>query len=531
MAQDAGRRTHAGDSTQHEVPGGGSTAGPGAARAVAPAGAIDVPAALRAWLPGRRWFPAKGTDATFELVARIPLPCPPAPAPEVFIDVLRALGAGPDGAHVTLQVPLVLETAGPGPQGPGSPAGLIAESGATRLYDGAYHPAFVAAWLGAATWSQTAPSAQVPFDLREMHVLTGEQSNTSIMLPHVAGGAMLKVLRSLAPGQNPDLVVPLALTRVGWSGVPAPYAWNELLVPDDASPDRPASAAAHTWTAHAGVLAELVTGASDGFELACDLARRDQPFDDLARDLGGRVAGMHAALRAAFPDDLTPADVTWLLAALRRRVRTAVASSAAVGSRSGQIEAFLVHLCTVADDAVRHGRPLPPVQRIHGDLHLGQALHSARTGWRILDFEGEPLRPLRERTRPDLGERDVAGMLRSFDYASAVGGAASPAWASGARRGFLAGYYGDGSLPVDPTSSTNPTGPASPTDEPAPTDPSLADRAVVLDAFELDKALYEVVYEERNRPDWITIPLSAVDRILQAHLAGTAPHPNDPDDR
>lgn len=473
---------------------------------------IDVAAALAAWLPGRRWFPAKGTEVTFERVARIPLASAPQPAPQVFVDVLWAHGAGPDGAPLVLQVPLVLETAGPGPAGAASPTGLITEDGPVRLYDGAYHPAFVAAWLAAATWSPTAPTTPGPYDLRGMKVLTGEQSNTSVLLPHVAGGAMLKVIRSLAPGQNPDLVVPLALARVGWPGVPAPYAWNEITLDapgTDPLTDSTASTGTGTsdgaWTAHAGVLAELVPNASDGFELACDFAHDGRSFDDLARDLGERVAQMHAALRTAFADELSPADVTWLLAGLRGRARTAAGSSAAVGARAASIEAFLTHLGTVAEDAVRHGRPLPPVQRIHGDLHLGQALHSPETGWRILDFEGEPLRPLHERTRPDLGERDVAGMLRSFDYASAVGGAASPEWALGARRAFLAGYYGAGDNNAQPDDGSA-----------SPSELARTDRTVVLDAFELDKALYEVVYEERNRPDWISIPLAAVDRILAA---------------
>lgn len=465
----------------------------------APVAGLDVAAAVHGWLLGRRWFPAKGTQATFERVTRIVLPGPPAPAPLVFVDVLRALGAGPDGAPVILQVPLVLETDAPVPD-PGSgadvspsPAGLIAYSGTTRLYDGTYHPAFVAAWLALATWSPCAPATPRPFDLRGMRVLTGEQSNTSVLLPRVAGGSMLKIFRSLASGQNPDVVVPRALAEVGWSGVPAPYAWSEITLDDPAS-----ASAEQTWTAHSGVLAELVPDARDGFELACEHARDGRPFDDLARDLGAQVAGMHAALRAAFPGDVATADATWLLAELRRRVRTAAATSPAVRARAELIEEFWGRLRTASDEAARQGRSLPPLQRIHGDLHLGQVLHSAATGWRILDFEGEPLRPLDERTRPDLGERDVAGMLRSFDYAAAVGEAAEPGWAHAARRSFLEGYYGAASGDSQ--------------DRPTP-----ADR-VVLDAFELDKALYEVVYEERNRPGWVAIPLAAVDRILCAHL-------------
>ena len=518
--------------TQHAGPEAGPPADHAAAPPAlpddAPFAGLDVCAAVRFWLPGRRWFPAKGTQATFERVARIMLPGPPAPAPLVFIDVLRALGVGPDGAALILQVPLVLEADGPvvdtGPDladVPPSPAGLIASSATTRLYDGAYHPAFVAAWLALATWSACAPPTLRPFDLRGMRVLTGEQSNTSVLLPHVAGGSMFKVFRSLASGQNPDVVVPRALAEVGWSGAPAPYAWSEITLDDPASDeqvpverDTPGSPGP-AWTAHSGVLAELVPDARDGFQLACDYARDGRPFDDLARDLGTQVAGMHAALRAAFPGDVAAADATWLLAELRRRVRTATATSPAVRARADEIEAFWRRLRTAADEAASHGRPLPPLQRIHGDLHLGQVLHSAATGWRILDFEGEPMRPLHERTRPDLGERDVAGMLRSFDYAAAVGEAGDPEWGRAARRSFLEGYYraADDGAPGDSGSGDRPT---------------PADRVVVLDAFELDKALYEVVYEERNRPGWVTIPLTAVDRILCAHLTPSPLQTGDP---
>ena len=496
---------------QHAGPEAGLPQAPGATRQEIPddaPGPLDVTAAVHAWLPGRRWFPAKGTHATFEHVTRITFPGPE-PTHQVFIDVLLAHGAGPDGAPVVLQVPLVLETGGTSAQdgdraAAGSLAGLIAEVGTTRLYDGAYHPAFVGAWLDAATWSATVPATTPPFDLHGMRVLTGEQSNTSVLLPRVAGGAMLKILRSLSPGENPDVVVPRALTRVGWSGVPAPYAWSQITL-DSSTLDHPpapdgqdgSTGPAPVWTAHSGVLAELVPDARDGFELACDHARQGLSFDDLARTLGEQVAGMHAALRVAFPDDLAAADVTWLLGELRRRVRTAAATSPAVRTRADQIEEFWHHLRDAADDATRRGVALPPLQRIHGDLHLGQVLYSTGTGWRILDFEGEPLRPLPERTRPDLGERDVAGMLRSFDYAAAVGQATDPGWARAARDSFLEGYYGA---------------------------PTPSDRVAVLDAFELDKALYEVVYEERNRPGWVTIPLTAVDRILRRHL-DSAPIP------
>ncbi len=117
---------------------------------------------------------------------------------------------------------------------------------------------------------------------------------------------------------------------------------------------------------------------------------------------------------------------------------------------------------------------------MHGDLHLGQVLDTAANGWVLLDFEGEPLRPIAERLQPDVAVRDVAGMLRSFDYVSGAvaddDGAAVRAWVIAAQQAFLAGYA----------------------------ETAGADRLVddaLLDAFELDKAVpYEAIYETRNAP-------------------------------
>ncbi len=141
---------------------------------------------------------------------------------------------------------------------------------------------------------------------------------------------------------------------------------------------------------------------------------------------------------------------------------------------------------------------LGELQRVHGDYHLGQVLHSPTRGWILLDFEGEPLRPLAERIRPDLPMRDVVGMVRSFDYAAAFVSFENPQsqdfaqqWARQCQEAFLDGYArirGGG---------------------------AGASGSRLFDALLLDKALYEVVYEARNRPDWLAIPLTAVRRVLQ----------------
>ncbi|MGO2112600.1 MAG: trehalose biosynthesis protein, partial [Pseudoclavibacter sp.] len=153
--------------------------------------------------------------------------------------------------------------------------------------------------------------------------------------------------------------------------------------------------------------------------------------------------------------------------------------------------------------------PWPNRQRIHGDFHLGQVLAVPERGWVLLDFEGEPLRPLAERNALDLPARDVAGMLRSFDY---VAGALSLAagrdvvgdWAQRARDAFLLGYVSrvSGSEVAANAGGVGAAGSAG-------IDPRI------LAAYELDKAVYEAVYEASHRPEWLPIPIAAIERLLR----------------
>jgi maltokinase len=140
-------------------------------------------------------------------------------------------------------------------------------------------------------------------------------------------------------------------------------------------------------------------------------------------------------------------------------------------------------------------------QRIHGDLHLGQCLRAPSGEWSLIDFEGEPSKPLAERRMPQPPLRDIAGMLRSFDYAAhALPQALGPArsggtpiprasgWADTCRAAYCTGYT-----------------------EVAGRDPR-AD-PVLLRAYETDKAIYEVLYEARHRPDWLPVPMAAIRRL------------------
>lgn len=406
---------------------------------------------LRQWLPQRRWYPAKDVGAALTAAGSVVL------ADDVRIVLVRAQGPGVD---VVLQVPLVLDAAGTGD----APVGTV--DGWT-VRDGAGDPRFLAAWSTAAD----GPGAAV--DVAGARVVTGEQSNTSVVLPGADGApaGMLKVLRTVAAGPNPDIDVPRRLVDVGWDGVPAPLAWLQARWPGtDGSAE----------VGYLGVLSAFVPGAQDGFELACAWAREGRSFAEPAGQLGATVASMHSALRDAFGQADEPADERSPAHALDARWRWAVAAVPSLARWTDAVGAVV--------DEVAHLTPLPARQRVHGDLHLGQVLRSEGR-WVVIDFEGEPLAPLADRVRPDLALRDVAGVLRSFDYAAAVGGltgADASAWTAAARAALRDGY----GVTDDPTST------------------------LLLRVLELDKTLYEAVYEARNRPAWVPIPQAGLERLL-----------------
>ena len=431
---------------------------------------------LRDWLPGRRWFPAKGADARIDLVGAAELP---AVGDRVRVLLCRVRTGS---THSLLQVPLVL-TGGPTADHP-----VVGRLDGLAVLDGAGHPAFVGAWLAAADGPAGADLVRRTLEPATARVLTGEQSNTSVVLSagHAPAG-ILKVLRSPAAGDNPDVDVPRRLVEVGWDAVPAPLGWLEASWSDTSgAPAR----------GHLGVLSAFIPGAADGFELACSYARRSAGFEALAGELGAVVASMHGALARAYGTRPGVVDDAGLPDAGGRPTSGVASVARTIEERFTWARAALPSL-TAYDDGVRRvvaqvvALPTAPArQRVHGDLHLGQVLRSGGR-WFVTDFEGEPLAPLSERIRPDLAVRDLAGVLRSFDYAAAVGGlddeAARP-WIRGCRAAFLDGYLARAC--------------------------AAGSAGVLMRALELDKALYEAVYESRNRPSWLHIPLAGLDRLL-----------------
>ncbi|GGL00460.1 hypothetical protein GCM10009769_18320 [Curtobacterium luteum] len=317
-------------------------------------------------------------------------------------------------------------------------------------------------------------------------VLSGEQSNTSVICDTEAGEQVIvKVFRVLHHGDNPDVTTQLALSAAGSSRVPAVYGALRGSWPDSGRREGTASG-------HLAVAQEFLPGTRDAWRVALDDARAGVAFADDARRLGSALAEVHRTLAEVLPT--TPATDERrreALATMHARLAAAEREAPAVAEHAEAVRAVYAR----AAEAV-----WPDLQRVHGDLHLGQVLAvPGERGWVFLDFEGEPLRPLTERSVPDVPLRDVAGMLRSFDYvAGALARDADPVdtgtWAHDARVAFLAGYE-EG------------------------IDADLHAHREVLDAFELDKAVYEVVYETRNRPDWVAIPLAAVSRLAARSAA------------
>ncbi|MEV5375698.1 MULTISPECIES: maltokinase N-terminal cap-like domain-containing protein [Actinomycetes] len=314
-------------------------------------------------------------------------------------------------------------------------------------------------------------------------LIGAEQSNSSVVYGETY---ILKLFRRVCPGTNPDLELPRALAGTGCARVPAPAAWFEAVVP---------GAGAEPMTL--GVLQPYLPGSADGWQLALSALAVRADFTASARALGHATAEVHGALAEALPTVvLRRPQLEHLAAAMTRRLDIAADAVPALRPYRAALRGAYDDLAALG----RAGRTWR-AQRIHGDLHLGQALRTAEDGrWAIIDFEGEPARPLAERTRPQPTARDVAGMLRSFDYAAAVGRAAGTSWPERARAAFCEGY---GAVHGDPRE-----------------EPQL------LRAHETDKAVYEVLYEARHRPDWLVVPMAAIRRLAEpaasADAAGAA---------
>ncbi|MGG5258390.1 maltokinase N-terminal cap-like domain-containing protein [Phycicoccus avicenniae] len=451
-----------------------------------------------AWMGSQRWYAAKGRAPRVRRLASWRLDDP---SGEVGIETMLVADESGD-EPVVYQVPLTYRGE-PLASADHALVGTMEHSvlGKRWVYDAPHDPVYaerllelVQGRVRAASSSETdaiddsvsgvpQPSWDAQVHVRSARVLSGEQSNTSVILDTETDDGrhlpvIVKVFRMLSPGENPDIVLQGALVDAGSSRVPAVVGsvtggWPHP-TPEG---DRPA-------TGHLAFAQEFLPGVEDAWRVALRAAEDGTDFSGPAGELGTATAEVHRTLADVLGTTPTaPEQVEAILTGMRGRLDAAVDAVPDLEQVRGAVEAVL----TAAAAA-----PWPDLQRIHGDYHLGQVLHSPERGWVLLDFEGEPLRPLAERSLPDQWVRDVAGMLRSFDYVGGtreqVVGRPARDWVAAAQQAFLDGYAAE-----------------------AGEDPRARD--ALLAAFELDKALYEVVYEARNRPAWLAIPLGAVGRL------------------
>ncbi|MFF9057987.1 phosphotransferase [Streptomyces sp. NPDC014882] len=431
---------------------------------------------LREWLPRQRWFAGKGSPVTgFSLVAGTEL-LPAASRLGLYHLLVRAhQGAGPGdcyqlliGAREALPPRLAPALIGHVPDGP---------LGGRTVYDALYdtRPAEVLlealrteARIGVLRCERD-PAQEIRAGLVPRR-LTAEQSNSSVVFGDTF---ILKLLRRVVPGVNPDLELPLALAREGSSRVPAPTAWLHADLEDGGG---------ESYVL--GVLQPFVQGATDGWELALRELAKGEDFGAEARALGRATAEVHTSLARALPTaTLGHAQLGPLVDGMTERLDAAAQAVPALRPYAPGLRTAFSALADLAAE----GRTWT-AQRVHGDLHLGQCLRAPSGEWSLIDFEGEPARPLAERRMPQPAVRDVAGMLRSFDYAALSADPPAPGWAEVCRAAYCSGYA--------EVSGTDPR-----------TDP------VLLRAYETDKAVYETVYEARHRPDWLSVPLSAIRRL------------------
>jgi maltokinase len=364
-------------------------------------------------------------------------------------------------------------------------ADLHGDDGPVLAYDATVDPA-----LGLALLELVSEGREAAERVRPVGV---EQSNTSLVYDD---RLILKLFRRLQPGPNPEVEVTEALAGLGFAHVAAPLASS-------------------TWEGgHLAVLQPYLIGGTEGWAMALtslrdlfgmhdtsplpiidptappsvpDPAEAGGDFSGESERLGVVTAELHLCLAEAFgvhePD----------VAAWADSIEADVASVPDEDLAPDAGRALVESLRSVADAGASI--------RVHGDYHLAQVMRTD-TGWFILDFEGEPARPVEERRRPSSPLRDVAGMLRSFHYASMVAldgrddVALARAWEERNRQAFLHGYLAEAKK-----------GAILPSDQ--------ASIHAVLRAFELEKSVYELNYERSHRPDWVAIPRDALTRITK----------------
>jgi maltokinase len=448
---------------------------------------------LAEWLLGRRWFGSKARDVAqihlLDVVALVDGP----PALSAALVEARF----PGGTHDVYQLLLATHD-----DGPAADEAIVGEVGGLDVYD-AFADPVACELLGGLLRSGAevhGERARVEFHWLEtvepprpgatVRGIGAEQSNTSIVFDDAL---VLKAFRRVEAGTNPELEMLRFLSGHGFAHIAELGGWYQY--------------EGELMDATFGVVQRYVPGAWDGWELALDeLGADPERFNMRLRELGAVIGEMHSVLASdatdpAFaPEEPSDESLSLLTATIDEEIERVflempeLDAMEPIAGRGAEVRDRLQLLSHVGvrGKLIRH----------HGDLHLGQTMLAA-DGWVILDFEGEPARPLLERRRKRSPLRDVAGMLRSFAYAASASELqrkrSAPAdWEDHAREAFLSGYFET----VDPVLMP----------------PGEAPTRTLLSIFELEKAVYELRYELNNRPDWVGIPVAGIARLLEEPL-------------
>jgi predicted trehalose synthase len=457
---------------------------------------------LLEFIPEQRWFGHKGNALVgIELVDEVIL----SDGPPALVIAVVAVNF--EGEVVYYQLPLLIDGDGAGRDATQEPdrlrliGELMAHGESVKGNSGVFH-------FGGPGLDPMAP----PPGTGSVRVVGAEQSNTSVVLDEQV---ILKFFRRLDVGPNPDLELNRLLTHEGFEHVPAQVGEITYEGTIDAEEVQIDLAIAQHFLADGTDAWENVLGRLQTFYGEVDPAdaSEDRRFlteersGDLLESiasLGEAIASMHIALARdesapdLAPDAMTQEDV----AELKERIEGALSGADTVADLSAAIERRLEALAGIEDAGAK--------TRVHGDLHLGQVMTTPR-GWMILDFEGEPLRSLEERRTKQSPLKDVAGMLRSFNYAAVAAlfeidepgsdrwGELEPwatCWENLARERFLTAYltraHEGRFLPQDRDALIG-----------------------LLSAFEIEKALYELVYEQGHRPKWVRIPEHGIRKALE----------------
>jgi trehalose synthase-fused probable maltokinase len=450
---------------------------------------LDIEA-LKGWLERQRWYASKSRRVSnIEISESIVL----SDAPMLVVALAQAIFA--TGQHELYQLPFGFR-----PAGESSEVEAIATTDGWSVYDALADPGHARELLrrmdagdeldtgeGSLRFRPAEGRLRVP-EHAVVRPIGLEQTNTSLVF---GSDLVLKVFRKLEPGINPELEMLRFLTAREFPHIAPLRGWYEY--------------EGRAFAATLGVAQTFLPEATDGWELALDrIAAEPEAFLRLLGSLGTVTAEMHSVLAsdssdsAFVPEEPSNEALALLTATIDEEIERIFVRLpdderlAPIAGRGQDVRERLAARSQLGAG----GR----VIRTHGDYHLGQTLYTSR-GWVIIDFEGEPARPLPGRRQKRSPLRDVASMLRSFAYVTSAleiqRGRSAPAdFEQRARDTFLDHYFDA----VE--SSLLPGGEAGVVN--------------LLSIFELEKAIYELQYELDHRPDWVTIPVAGIVRMLES---------------